>query len=81
MDTYDFKLQCSGVWQSYLGLSFSGEKAKASKECPAGTMAYGWRSFPPQGLGEASPYSASGTYALAKTDPRMAAQTQFESAN
>lgn len=45
MDTYDFKLQCSGVWQSYMDLTFSGEKLKASKECPAGTMAFGWRSF------------------------------------
>jgi hypothetical protein len=23
-DTYDFKLQCSGVWQSYLGMKFYG---------------------------------------------------------
>ena len=45
MDTYDFKLQCSGVWQEYMDLSFSGEKAKGAKECPAGTMAFGWRSY------------------------------------
>jgi len=45
VDTYDFKLQCSGVWQSYMGLSFGGEKLKASKECLSGTMAYGWRAF------------------------------------
>ena len=45
VDTYDFRLQCSGVWQSYMGLQFGGEKVKAGKDCPAGTMAYGWRSF------------------------------------
>ncbi|KAL1519412.1 hypothetical protein AB1Y20_022936 [Prymnesium parvum] len=45
VDSYDFKLQCSGVWQSYLGLSFSNEKAKAATECPAGMMAYGWRAY------------------------------------
>ena len=45
VDSYDFKMQCSGVWQSYLGLSFSSEKAKAAKECPAGMMAYGWRAY------------------------------------
>lgn len=45
VDSYDFKFQCSGIWQSYLGLSFSSEKAKASKECPAGMMAYGWRAY------------------------------------
>ena len=38
-DTYDFKLQCSGVWGEYMGLQFKGEKSSASKECPAGTMA------------------------------------------
>ena len=45
VDTYDFKLQCSGVWQEYMDLSFSGEKAKGARECPAGTMAFGWRSY------------------------------------
>ncbi len=69
VDTYDFKLQCSGVWQAratasppraaaastpstralssqdYMGLSFGGEKQAAAKECPAGTMAWGWRAF------------------------------------
>jgi len=45
VDTYDFKLQCSGVWQDYMGLQFSGEKSLASKECPAGTMAWAWRSY------------------------------------
>jgi len=45
VDTYDFKLQCSGVWQEYMGLQFSGEKSAASTECPAGTMAWAWRSY------------------------------------
>jgi len=45
VDTYDFKLQCSGVWQDYMGLQFSGQKNLASKECPAGTMAWAWRSY------------------------------------
>lgn len=45
VDTYDFKIQCSGVWQEYMGLQFSGEKAQASKECPAGQMAWGWRAY------------------------------------
>ena len=45
VDTYDFKLQCSGVWQEYMDLSFSGEKKKGARECPAGTTAFGWRSY------------------------------------
>lgn len=45
VDTYDFKLQCSGVWQPYMGLSFSNEQAVASKECPPGMMAWGWRAY------------------------------------
>ena len=45
VDTYDFKLQCSGVWQEYMDLSFSGEQARGARECPAGMMAYGWRSY------------------------------------
>ena len=45
VDTYDFKLQCSGVWQEYAGLAFSNQQALASKECPSGTMAYGWRAY------------------------------------
>ena len=45
LDTYDFKLQCSGVWGEYMGLQFKGEKSSASKECPAGTMAWAWRSY------------------------------------
>lgn len=45
VDTYDFKLQCSGIWQDYMGLQFSGQKNLASKECPAGTMAWAWRSY------------------------------------
>jgi len=35
-DTYDFKLQCSGVWQSYIGMRSSKEKEIASAECPSG---------------------------------------------
>ena len=35
-DTYDFKLQCSGVWQNYMGLKFGGLQESANKECPAG---------------------------------------------
>jgi len=35
-DTYDFKLQCSGVWQSYMGMKFSGLQETHNKECPAG---------------------------------------------
>ena len=31
-DTYDFKLQCSGVWQSYLGMKFHGHQEEAHKE-------------------------------------------------
>ena len=44
-DTYDFKLQCSGVWQPYMGLTFSNQQNLASKECPPGTMAFGWRAY------------------------------------
>jgi len=35
-DTYDFKLQCSGVWQNYMGMKFSGLQETHNKECPAG---------------------------------------------
>jgi len=35
-DTYDFKLQCSGVWQSYMGLISSRQREEAKLECPAG---------------------------------------------
>jgi hypothetical protein len=45
VDSYDFRLQCSGVWQSFLGLSFASQKASANKECPPGMMAYGWRAY------------------------------------
>ena len=45
VDTYDFKLQCSGVWQDFLGLSFSNQKHVANVECPPGTMAWGWRAY------------------------------------
>ena len=38
-----------------------------------GPKIYGWASFPPQGLSEGNtPFSASGAFALAKEDPRMA---------
>lgn len=45
IDTYDFKLQCSGVWQPYMGLELHNQKSLASKECPSGTMARGWRAY------------------------------------
>jgi len=45
VDTYDFKMQCSGVWQPYMGLAFSNQQNLASKECPPGTMAFGWRAY------------------------------------
>ena len=45
VDTYDFKLQCSGVWQSYMGLKFDNLKQVASAECSDGMMASGWRSY------------------------------------
>ena len=32
-DTYDFKLQCSGVWQSYLGMKFSGHQEEQRQAC------------------------------------------------
>ena len=35
-DTYDFKLQCSGVWQSYIGMRSSKEQEIAAGECPSG---------------------------------------------
>ena len=35
-DTYDFKLQCSGVWQSFMGMKFGGLQEAAQKECPTG---------------------------------------------
>ena len=38
VDTYDFKLQCSGMWQDYMGLPVLSEVQHASKECPAGMM-------------------------------------------
>ena len=40
-DTYDFKLQCSGVWQSFMGMKFSGYQETANKECAAGEGASG----------------------------------------
>lgn len=45
VDMYDFKLQCSGVWQDYMGLAFSNEKSVGSKECPSGQFAFGWRAY------------------------------------
>jgi hypothetical protein len=44
-DTYDFKLQCSGVWQSYLGMKFHGHQEEAHKECPAGEGTSGLKVF------------------------------------
>jgi len=45
VDTYDFKLQCSGVWQDYMGLGVLNEKQHASKECPPGTIAWAWKAY------------------------------------
>jgi len=45
VDTYDFKLQCSGVWQEYMGLGVSNSKERAARECPDGTMAWGWKAY------------------------------------
>jgi len=44
-DTYDFKLQCSGVWQSFIGMKFSGEQENALTECPSGEGASGIKVF------------------------------------
>jgi len=44
-DTYDFKLQCSGVWQSFIGMKFGGEQEHAKTECPAGEGASGLKVF------------------------------------
>ena len=35
-DTYDFKLQCSGVWQDFMGMKFGGQQEQAGTECPSG---------------------------------------------
>eukprot|EP00965_Chrysotila_dentata_P003930 127951-Pleurochrysis_carterae.AAC.1 len=45
VDTYDFQLQCSGVWQDYMGLPVLSQKEEAHKECPAGTFAWAWKSY------------------------------------
>ena len=45
VDMYDFKLQCSGVWQEYLGLPFTNEKKVGRKECAAGSMVLGWKLY------------------------------------
>ena len=44
-DTYDFKLQCSGVWQSYIGLRSSKEQEVAAAECPSGEGTSGIRVY------------------------------------
>ena len=44
-DTYDFKLQCSGVWQSFIGMKFSGEQEHAASECPSGEGSSGLKVF------------------------------------
>jgi len=44
-DTYDFKLQCSGVWQSFIGMKFGGEQEQAFKECPSGEGSSGIKIF------------------------------------
>lgn len=45
VDTYDFRLQCSGVWQGFMGLGVTNAKEHAHRECPAGTMAWGWKAY------------------------------------
>ncbi len=45
VDTYDFKLQCSGVWQEYLGLPFANEQKVGRKECAPGAMVWGWKVY------------------------------------
>lgn len=44
-DTYDFKLQCSGVWQNFIGMKFGGEQEHASSECPSGEGSSGLKVF------------------------------------
>jgi len=44
-DTYDFKLQCSGVWQSYLGMRSSKQVETAAAECPSGEGTSGLRVY------------------------------------
>ena len=38
-DTYDFKLQCSGVWQSYMGMKFHGRAPCPIFPCRCGSCA------------------------------------------
>eukprot|EP00908_Phaeocystis_cordata_P019726 Transcript_31326.p1 GENE.Transcript_31326~~Transcript_31326.p1 ORF type:complete len:402 (-),score=195.63 Transcript_31326:109-1272(-) len=44
-DTYDFKLQCSGVWQSYLGMKYHGHQEEKRQECPNGEGTSGLKVF------------------------------------
>ena len=44
-DTYDFKLQCSGVWQSYMGMKFAGHQEEKHQECPNGEGTSGLKVF------------------------------------
>jgi len=44
-DTYDFKLQCSGVWQEYMGMKFGGHQEQAGTECPSGEGTSGLKVF------------------------------------
>lgn len=44
-DTYDFKLQCSGVWQDYMGMKFGGHQEQAGTECPSGEGTSGLKVF------------------------------------
>lgn len=40
-DFYDFKLQCGGVWDEWMGMVFKKEKESKAAECPRGEMAFG----------------------------------------
>jgi hypothetical protein len=44
-DTYDFKLQCSGVWQGYMGMKSSSHQETAAKDCPNGEGSSGLKIF------------------------------------
>ncbi|EOD41891.1 hypothetical protein EMIHUDRAFT_431858 [Emiliania huxleyi CCMP1516] len=44
-DTYDFKLQCSGVWQDFMGMKFGGQQEQAGTECPSGEGTSGLKVF------------------------------------
>lgn len=42
-DFFDFRLQCGGIWESYLGLRYAGHKETKGKECTGGQFAYGMK--------------------------------------